>query len=234
MGGMIKAARDWARNLAINQGYESPNVDAQYGCVCYRDPIDSSGDIHEVHPLSRDIGALVNFLSHISAIGGGDGPEDWVGAYTLALNKMAWRQDAKAIVHIADAPAHGARYCGYVNHEQESPKLGPLIAKVAKQGIRFFGFDIGGGATRSFAECRKVYKAAGGWDFTVEAFVPEPPFEETEGILYSAAPSRSAPPSRSLSSSKACAGAELRDEAADMFGSFSERVCADALAMEYV
>jgi hypothetical protein len=252
MSGVIKAAHDRAAEVAINLRVESPDVDFQFGCVCYRDPIDSPSDIHEVHPLSPDMDALVNFLSHISATGGGDGPEDWVGGYTLALTKMAWRKGAKTIIHFADAPAHGARYCGQVNHEEESPKLAPLIGNVAKQGIVLSALDIRAGAALSFAECRKVYAAAGGRKFTVEVFQPQPTYGdamtlstessdfavegecmdlETDDCLSCASHLHLAdgvlrfPPS--------AGGPAMPHETADRFASLTECACADALDLEY-
>jgi hypothetical protein len=88
-----------------------------------------------VHALSPDIDCLVAFLATVRATGSGDGPEDWVGAYGVALSEMRWRGGAKTVVHITDAPAHGARYCGHPNHEEEAPKLAPLIERVTRDGI---------------------------------------------------------------------------------------------------
>jgi hypothetical protein len=71
---------------------------------------------------------------------------------------------------MADAPAHGKRYCGHSNHEPESPKLRPLMEQAAKMGITIIGFDLNGGATLAFAECKKDYDAAGGKQFLIERF----------------------------------------------------------------
>jgi hypothetical protein len=127
MSSTLKAAHDKAAELAINLRVKNPTVKFQFGSVCYRDPIDSPGDVHQVHQLSEDMDALVAFLAGVCAHGGGDGPEDWVGAYDLVLREIQWRDGAKTIIHIADAPAHGKRYCGHENHEEESHKLAPLI-----------------------------------------------------------------------------------------------------------
>jgi hypothetical protein len=54
---------------------------------------------------------LKNKISTIRAYGGGgDGAEDWVGGYELALNKMDWRKGIKLIIHIADDGAHGEEF----------------------------------------------------------------------------------------------------------------------------
>jgi len=40
-----------------------------------------------------------------------DGPEDVAGALKKALS-LTWKGDTRIIIHIADAPAHGAEYSG--------------------------------------------------------------------------------------------------------------------------
>jgi hypothetical protein len=168
MASTINAAHNKASEIANTLRGKNPGVDFKFGSVCYRDPIDSKQDTHEVHHLQSDINALVAFFSTIAANGGGDSPEDWVGAYSLALKQIDWRGGAKAIIHIADAPAHGQEYCGYENHEDESPKLAPLIQEVAKRGILLSCIDINEGASIAFQACQQIYDAAGGPKFSLE------------------------------------------------------------------
>jgi hypothetical protein len=85
MSSAIKAAHDKAAEMAINLRVKTPNVNFMFGSVCYRDPVDSPSDTHDVHQLNPDIDTLVSFFSTIRPTSGGDGPEDWVGAYRLLL-----------------------------------------------------------------------------------------------------------------------------------------------------
>lgn len=85
---------------------------------------------------------LINYINEISADGGGDGPEDWVGAYQIALDQMNWRDGVRLIIQIADAPAHGHSYCGYDNHEEENSKLAPLLKRCGSNGIKIVGMPI--------------------------------------------------------------------------------------------
>jgi hypothetical protein len=168
MSATIQAAHDKATEMAINLRVKNPDVDFMFGSVCYRDPIDSPTDVHQMQDLDGNIDSLVSFFSSVQATGGGDGPEDWVGAYKLALDSVTWRDGAKTIIHIADAPAHGNAYCGSVNHEEESPKLQPLIEAVAKRGILISGMDLNYGASASFNVCKDIYDRAGGCRFNIE------------------------------------------------------------------
>jgi hypothetical protein len=78
MSGALKAAHDRAASIASDLRREHPEVDFQFGSVCYRDPIDSRGDIHQVCDFTHNIDDLVKFLATVRASGGGDDPEDWV------------------------------------------------------------------------------------------------------------------------------------------------------------
>jgi hypothetical protein len=74
------------------------------------------------------------------------------------------------MIFIADAPAHGRQFCGHQNHENEAPKLVPLIVRVAKAQIFVQGLDLDAGAALSFQEFKRIYEEAGGPSFTHEQF----------------------------------------------------------------
>ncbi|KAK8848221.1 hypothetical protein M9Y10_019277 [Tritrichomonas musculus] len=170
MGSAIRAAHQRATEIARSLQNTYKDVDFQFGCICYRDPVDSRGDKHETLDLTSDINKMVNFLSKIDATGGGDGPEDWVGAYQIALCEISWREGAKTIIHIADADAHGRRYCGYNNHEEETLKLEPLVFELASMRAVITGMNMNNGASTSFNECKKIYERAKGPKYVIEDF----------------------------------------------------------------
>lgn len=174
MASSIAGACRKACDLAVDLRDANPDVDFRFGCICYRDPVDSPGDVHQVHHLNDDVETLIGFLSTVQATGGGDAPEDWVGAYAIALKQIHWRDGAKTIVHIADAPAHGSAFGG-PGHESEAEKLPPLIRGLAEQGILVSGLDLNHGATKSFMACKAIYDEANGPRFDVETFVPVRP-----------------------------------------------------------
>jgi hypothetical protein len=170
MASALKAAHDRAASIASDLRREHPDVDFRFGSVCYRDPIDSHGDVHQVCDFTHNIDDLVAFLATVPASGGGDGPEDWVGALKLSLDGVKWRWGQKTMIFIADAPAHGQQFCGHQNHEEETAKLPPLIERVARAGIFVQGLDLNSGAQLSFTEFKRIYDAAGGPSFTHEPF----------------------------------------------------------------
>jgi hypothetical protein len=164
---------------------------------------------------------LVAFLATVRASGGGDGPEDLVGAYHLALRQIEWRDGAKTIIHIADAPAHGELYCGFANHDEEYDELVMLIEGVAgaAAGILVTGLDLNSCATRSFNECKTIYDTAHGRKYTVESFAVQLGWGDARVVRARArAPrygvlmfcfccSTSAPPPRLMKMAKAAAAA---------------------------
>jgi hypothetical protein len=49
---------------------ELPDIELHFGCICFRDPIDSVNDKHEHMDFSADIEKLAVFLEPITATGG--------------------------------------------------------------------------------------------------------------------------------------------------------------------
>lgn len=62
-----------------------------------------------VHPFSRDISAVEKLIASTSASGGGDAPEDVIGALKLALMmfEKSDKDTNKMLFLLGDAPTHG-------------------------------------------------------------------------------------------------------------------------------
>jgi hypothetical protein len=131
----------------------------KYGVIFYRDPIDEKNDKHEQFPLDNIINVR-NKIESVKAYGGGDVPEDWVGAFKIALNSsiIKWRNGIKLIIHIADAPAHGDEFAGATNYTEEGPKLIEQIKNCVNQEIKIFGLFIGHSAKNSFLKFKEYYE----------------------------------------------------------------------------
>ena len=119
------------------------NFDIQFGGVFYRDPVYSIADYHEYQPLGN-VYDLKKKMDCIQGTGGGDQPEDWIGAYEIALTWMNWRKDSiKIIIHIADAGAHHFRFSeedGRYNDDKYEIDLVNSIKKCANNKINILGY----------------------------------------------------------------------------------------------
>lgn len=179
MANTIQAAHDKAEDLAFDLNISNRTALFRFACICYRDPVDAPADSHQIFDFDEEIENLATFLEDVKASGGGDGPEDYVGALNEAF-KLSWREGSKrAIIWIADAPAHGQKYCGRSNHQEEEPKLEPLVKKLAQDRYYFVGISLNNGADRTFTEMKSIFENNYEKDpdkeipFRIESFSPE-------------------------------------------------------------
>ena len=170
MGSYLAAARDQCIAISNKLKEELPKFKFQFGAVFYRDPIDCPGDKNIAYSLKDDVSSLKKELASETATGGGDEPEDWVGAYDMACDNIAWRNGTRLIIHIADAPAHGSEWCGTYNHDDENSKLYPIIQKCVDKNIKIIGFQIGSSPEDCFIKFKKEYDSKGGHFCQIKKF----------------------------------------------------------------
>ena len=159
MGREIEAANKNVITILKNlkEKFKEINFDFKFGAVFYRDKVDSKGDKDDYFPLTDDMEQLKKNIATIKVYGGGDGPEDWVGGYDLALNNIKWRKGNRLIIHIADAGAHGEEFSKGDRHPLEGPKLIPLIKQCVEKDINIIGFKITNEPEQSFEKLREIY-----------------------------------------------------------------------------
>ena len=162
MGNYIKAAKEETQNISQDLRQTYPEMMFKYGYVFYRDPIDSKNDIHEIIDLTDNVNSIPEQISKIKADGGGDEPEDWVGAYKIANEKICWRNGIRIIIHLGDAGAHGKLFTNYDKYPEEEEKLITELEKCLKKNIDIFGYVILEGSRNSFEQCSKIYRSKGG------------------------------------------------------------------------
>ena len=138
----IKNVEDHCVEISNILKQEKALYEFKFGAVFYRDPIDSETDENEYIPLTDDMNKLKNFIKGIKAYGGGDGPEDWVGGYDLALHNMNWEAEYKLIIHITDYGGHGEDYSLNDKHPKEGEKLDELIIESINKNITIAAFQI--------------------------------------------------------------------------------------------
>ena len=162
MASYIQAAKEETQNISEDLRQAYPEMMFKYGYIFYRDPIDSKSDIHETIDLTDNVNSLPGKISKIKAYGGGDEPEDWVGAYKIANEKISWRNGVRIIIHLADAGAHGNLFTNFDKYPEEENKLINELEKCIQKKIDIFGYVILEGSRKSFEECSKIYRNKGG------------------------------------------------------------------------
>lgn len=133
----------------------------RYACICYRDSVDVESEPYHFLPLVDDFEWINSFLKTIEPFGGGDGPEDYVGALQIARRILKYSAGDIAIFWFADAPAHGEKFCNLENHQDEEEKLESITREIANKKISFYGYSIEKGADLSFQRMKEIYTEAG-------------------------------------------------------------------------
>ena len=177
MSSYITAAKEETKNISDELRKLYPEKMFKYGYIFYRDPIDSPNDKHEVIDLTDNVNSFPEKIGKIQAEGGGDIPEDWVGAYKLANEKISWRNGTKVIMHLADAGAHGKLFTLNDKYPEEEGKLIAELEKCAEKKIKIFGYVIEDKSQNSFNECAKIYRSKGG-SYEVLKFLAIPPSQD--------------------------------------------------------
>jgi hypothetical protein len=75
MSSLITSAKNEIINISNQLKSLFPDLIFQFGCIIYRDPIDSPSDSHSVFQLTNDVEMLKNQIVSETGKGGGDTPE---------------------------------------------------------------------------------------------------------------------------------------------------------------
>jgi len=170
MSGSIENVKTYCVDIANILKNQMMLYDFKFGAVFYRDPIDSHSDSNDCYPFTSETVGLQNWVRGMSATGGGDTPEDWVGGYNIALNNMSWRSGNRLIIHIADAGAHGTDYTSGDKYPSEGPKLDNYIRECAKRNITIVAFKIGSEPQKSFDRSKYLYNNMGKSNYKIQEF----------------------------------------------------------------
>ena len=104
MQGSIDAAR--AKVVEIAHGLVGRFSTLRFGFWGYRDLEDS--EQFSVLGFTSDPMRVKDHLDSVVADGGGDGPEDVLGALEKGL-RFGWSAQQRILIHVADAPGHEPR-----------------------------------------------------------------------------------------------------------------------------
>ena len=177
MGDELKNATKLSINNANYLYRNYPNIDFKFGFIYYSDKIDVDTDKNGFLDLTQNFTKIKNFCDNWEMQGGGDVAEDWAGGYDIALSKITWREGKRFIIHICDAPAHGALFsknCHDLHKEEKYEKdLENKIKECAKNKIAIEGVYKGEFAKDCFLECKKIYDNNNGVNFTIQQYDPQ-------------------------------------------------------------
>jgi hypothetical protein len=166
MRSYLKATIDNCVNIVenINRKYNSKKQ-LKYGAIFYRDPFDNPSITHSVFDLTTNKTEFQNSIKNEIAHGGG-GPEDWNGAYEIAINKINWtNRSNKIVIHMGDAGGHGKEFSPEDSYPEEGPKFVNTIKKIAQLGLKIIAFSIESRGLNSFKKFMEIYKQNNGFSF---------------------------------------------------------------------
>ncbi len=172
MGGTIKKVKQYCVEIADVLRAKMASYDFRFGAVFYRDPVHCPRtDRNDYYDFTDNTRELQKFVEGMRASGGGgDGAEDWYGAYEITTSKLHWRNGIRLAIHIADDGAHGKQYSSRDGHPDEGPKLDEIYKKVAKMNINIVGFKIGDDPSQSFNRSKELLKSYGMNNYKISEF----------------------------------------------------------------
>ena len=162
MGDWLNACVEKCEAILSTAKKDHPGVDFRFGAVFYRDPIDVPTDENVFFDLTNNVGQLRTKMKTQKPYGGGDVPEDWVGCYDIVFHQISWRKNAsRAVIHMADAPAHGEEWGMKDKHPDQGKLLPPLIRQLAKEDIFFQGIMVHPCCETSYKKIGEIYRSEG-------------------------------------------------------------------------
>lgn len=137
----ITVAGEHIQDFVRSVGHVYPNTQLRLGFVGYRDHCDGAGRIVDL-PFTTDISEFEAIVASQAAYGGGDGPEDVLGALQAAV-QFQWTSAQRVLYHIGDYPCHGLHYhdnlpddypCG----DPHGLEPRPLLQALAMHRVRYY------------------------------------------------------------------------------------------------
>lgn len=145
MSSWIKAAKQELFNIIDFVMQEHEGAKIFVSVVAYRDICDKEKNL-QVLPFTNQKDTAHSFISSLSAMGGGDTPEDVCGGFQEAL-KQDWKSNARYALLITDAPCHGKKYhkdTGDTYPEGDPQGRDPekQIIQLVERGVNLYGIKI--------------------------------------------------------------------------------------------
>ncbi|PKC02902.1 hypothetical protein RhiirA5_452856 [Rhizophagus irregularis] len=141
MGGHIKGAKNAIERVVEYMANMEPTIKIRVGFCGYRDHCDGSNRL-QLFDFTNSCDEFKNYLSGVSATGGGDAPEDVLGGLNAAVTRLTWRSPTRVLLHIGDCPPHGRRFTGLLDDYPDGDPNGLTAEQVLREmrsaGIYYF------------------------------------------------------------------------------------------------
>ena len=162
MGVWLEEAKKSIKNIIEEITDNNPGSKIRISFIGYRDFIEINEERkYYSKEFTENIDDINNYISTLNCTGGGDIPEDIVGALNLAFN-MKWESNAKYAILVCDAPCHGRKYhnVSYDRFELGDPNgttLEDIMKKFYEKGITFYCLEIDSSTEKMFKIMKEVY-----------------------------------------------------------------------------
>ena len=162
MGVWLEEAQKNLKNIIEEIMDNNPGSKIRISFIGYKDFIDPNEDrVYHSREFTEDVNDIKNFISGLDCSGGGDIPEDIVGALKEAL-KMKWESNAKYAILVCDAPCHGKQYHGiyydkFENGDPSGTTLEEILKKFYEKDITFYCLEIDSSTEKMFGIMKDVY-----------------------------------------------------------------------------
>ena len=162
MGIWLDEAKKSIKDIIEEITENNPGSKIRISFVGYRD-FNMVGEkrMYNSKEFTENIKEITDYISTLGCFGGGDIPEDIVGALKHALN-MKWESEAKYAILVCDAPCHGKQYHNisydrFPDGDPDGTTLESIIEKFRQKGITFYCLEIDSSTEKMFNAMKNVY-----------------------------------------------------------------------------
>ena len=162
MGVWLEEAQRSIKDIIEEITDNNPGSKIRISFIGYKDFTDENEErTYNSKEFTEDINEINEFISGLDCFGGGDIPEDIVGALKHALN-MKWESNAKYAILVCDAPCHGKQYHSicldkFENGDPSGTTLEEVMKKFYEKGITFYCLEIDSSTEKMFKIMKDVY-----------------------------------------------------------------------------
>ena len=158
----LNEVKENIKNVIEEITQNNPGSKIRLSFIGYRDfESENEPRKYESKEFTENINEFYEYINTLDCSGGGDLPEDIVGALKLSLN-MKWESEAKYALLVCDAPCHGKQYHNifydkFENGDPDGTTLESVIEQFKLKEITFYCLEIDESTNKMFNIMKNVY-----------------------------------------------------------------------------